>query len=97
MKGLTGNTSKKALVTSVKPLAGECYGAAGAMQVVSCVLTMKNSLVPPIANLEDPDPECNLSLVTKRALRKDIHVAMVNSLDTTGNGSCLVLRRSRKQ
>ncbi|MFN3466218.1 MAG: beta-ketoacyl-[acyl-carrier-protein] synthase family protein [Candidatus Brocadiales bacterium] len=94
IKGLTRNAPPKALVTSVKPLAGECYGAAGAMQVVSCALTMQNSLVPPIANLEDPDPECNLNLVTKKALQKDVHFAMVNSLDPAGNGSCLVLKNS---
>ena len=94
IKGLSGDASKKALVTSVKPLAGECYGAAGALQVVSCVLAMENSLVPPIANLEDPDPECNLNLVTKKALQIDIRSAMVNSLDPAGNGSCLVLKNS---
>ncbi len=97
IRGLFGNVSEKVLVTSAKPLAGECYGAAGAMQVVSCALTMKNSLVPPIANLKDPDPECNLNLVTNKTLQRDIHFAMVNSLDPAGNCSCIILERSQKE
>lgn len=93
IKNLLGNTTEKVLVTSIKSLAGECYGAAGAMQAVSCTLALENSLVPPIANLADPDPGCNLNLVTKKTLQRDIHFAMVNSLDPEGNCACLVLQR----
>jgi 3-oxoacyl-[acyl-carrier-protein] synthase II len=95
IKNLLENTSKEVLVTSAKPLAGECYGAAGAMQVVACTLAMENSIVPPIANLEDPDPECGLNLVTKETQQRDVRLAMVNSIDPVGNCSCLVLRKGQ--
>ncbi len=93
IKGFMADTSEKILVTSAKPLLGECYGASGAMQAVCCVLSMSNSLVPPIVNLEEPDSECSLNFVVKKALPRDIQFAMVNSIDPEGNCSCLVLEK----
>jgi 3-oxoacyl-[acyl-carrier-protein] synthase II len=96
IKNLLGGSAEKVSVTSLKSLAGECYGAAGAMQVVSCTLAMENSIIPPIADLIDPDPGCNLSLVTKKILQRDTHLALVNSLDPNGNCSSLVLKKGPK-
>ncbi|HHT9119518.1 MAG TPA: beta-ketoacyl-[acyl-carrier-protein] synthase family protein [Candidatus Hypogeohydataceae bacterium YC41] len=95
IKNCLGNTLENVLIASAKPLAGECYGASGAMQVASCALSMENSLVPPIANLQVPDPECNLNLVTKKSLQRDVHFAMVNSIDPAGSCSCLILGKGQ--
>lgn len=88
-----GERSKEVMVSSIKSQSGECYGASGAMQMASCVLAMHNSTIPPLTNYEKPDPECELNLVSREKIEKNVKNAMVNSLDYTGNCSCLLLEK----
>lgn len=93
IKALLAGRTKDVLVTSIKSLTGECYGASGAMQVASCALAMENSTVPPLANYKESDPECELNFVLDKGLKKGVGAALVNSIDFTGSCSCLMLEK----
>lgn len=93
IKALLGDRKDNVLVSSIKSQTGECYGASGAMQLASGLLTMDKSTIPPLKDYEVQDPECDLNFVLKEGLKRDIKVAMVNSIDYDGNCTCLVLEK----
>ncbi len=93
IKALLGDRTKDVLVSSIKSQIGECYGASGAMDMALCLLAMDKSTIPPIMNYEVQDPECDLNLVLKEAHKQDIKVAMIDSIDYSGNCTCLVVEK----
>ncbi len=79
-------------VHTVKSSLGESYGASGAMQTASALLSINNGLVPPTINYEEKDPECNLNVVNER-LEKEVNTVLINSLDLSGYNSCLIVKK----
>ena len=90
IKELFGEEGEKIPVHTVKSALGESYGASGAMQTASALLSLNNGLVPPTINYEEKDPECNLNIVNEK-LKKDVNTVLINSFDLSGNNSCLVI------
>ena len=72
---------------------GHSLGAAGAIEAVVCVQTIRDQVVHPTANLENPDPECDLDYVPGAARRADVRVVLSNSFGLGGQNACLVLGR----
>ena len=72
---------------------GHCLGASGAIEAVSTVLTIVNSLLPPTINLTDPDPACDLDYVPLEARFHKVDVAASNSFGFGGHNVTLVFRR----
>ena len=81
------------LVTSTKSMPGHLLGAAGAIEAIACVRTIREGVIPPTINLDTPDPECEVSLVANEARETDVAIAMSNSLGFGGHNSAIVLRR----
>jgi len=79
-------------VHTVKSALGESYGASGAMQTVSALLSTNNGLVPPTINYEEKDPECNLNVVNEK-LEKEVNTVLINSFGLSGNNSCLIVKK----
>jgi len=92
IKELFGEKSENIPVHTVKSALGESYGASGAMQTASALLSINNGLVPPTINYEEKDPECNLNVV-KEKLEKEINTVLINSFDLSGNNSCLIVKK----
>jgi 3-oxoacyl-[acyl-carrier-protein] synthase II len=92
IKELFGEESENIPVHTVKSALGESYGASGAMQTASALLSINNGLVPPTINYEEKDPECNLNIVGE-TLEKGVSTVLINSFDLSGNNSCLVVRK----
>ncbi len=82
------------LVSSTKSMMGHMLGGAGAAEAAACILAMKNGLIPPTINLDDPDPECDLDYVANTARRTDIAVSMSNSFGFGGHNATLVFARA---
>ena len=78
------------LVSSTKSMTGHTLGAAGALESVFCILAMQNSVLPPTINLDNPDPDCDLDYVAKKARPADVRYAMTNSLGFGGHNASLV-------
>jgi 3-oxoacyl-[acyl-carrier-protein] synthase II len=92
IKDLFGKKSESIPVHAIKSTLGESYGASGAAQTASALLSINNDLIPPTINCEEKDPECNLNIV-KEKLEKDINTVLINSFDLSGNNSCLVIKK----
>jgi len=78
-------------VSSIKGVLGHPFAAAGAFQVAAATLAMEKGLVPPTANLDDPDPACSLRHVTGAALKHAVRYALVTSYGYGGLNACMVL------
>ncbi|MBC8549079.1 MAG: beta-ketoacyl-[acyl-carrier-protein] synthase family protein, partial [Candidatus Brocadiales bacterium] len=89
---LFGERGTEIPVHSVKSTLGESYGASGAAQTASALLSINNGLVPPTINCEEKDPECSLNIVNKK-LEKEVNTVLINSFDLSGNNSCLVVKK----
>jgi len=81
-------------VTAPKSLAGECYGAGGALLTAVAALAMREGTVPETANVSEVDPECPVALVRRtRRWERPVRAILVNCLDPLGNAASLVLKR----
>ena len=80
------------LISSTKSMTGHMMGAAGAIEAMSCVLSMKDDVIAPTINLEHPDPECDLDYVPNVAREAKVDVALSNSMGLGGHNSCVIIR-----
>ncbi|WP_282685766.1 MULTISPECIES: beta-ketoacyl-[acyl-carrier-protein] synthase family protein [unclassified Streptomyces] len=80
-------------VSSIKSMVGHSLGAIGAIEIASCVLALQHSLVPPTANLHEPDPECDLDYVPLRPRRAELDTVLTVGSGFGGFQSAMVLTR----
>jgi len=80
-------------VSSTKSMTGHLLGAAGAIEAIFSVLSMRDQICPPTINYENPDPECDLDYVPNTARKCTINVVMSNGFGFGGTNSTLVFRR----
>jgi 3-oxoacyl-[acyl-carrier-protein] synthase II len=80
-------------VSSTKGATGHCLGAAGAVEAIFTTLAIRDGILPPTINLEEPDPECDLDYIPNEARKADIRVAASNSFGFGGHNACLVFAR----
>ncbi len=93
IKKVMGEHASKVPVSSTKSMLGHMIAAAGGVEAIICLLAMRDSLLPPTINYEEPDPECDLDYVPNTARRSDVNVALSNSFGFGGQNICLVLRK----
>jgi 3-oxoacyl-[acyl-carrier-protein] synthase II len=72
---------------------GHCLGAAGAIEAVATICALREGLIPPTINYEEPDPVCDLDYVPNEARRAPIRTALSNSFGFGGQNASLVIRR----
>ncbi len=80
------------VVSSTKSMTGHTLGAAGAIEMAACALAMRDSLIPPTINLDDPDPECDLDYAPHKAREQKVRIAVNNSFGFGGHNATLVVR-----
>jgi len=83
----------KTPISSTKSMTGHLLGAAGAIEAIFSVLSIRDQVCPPTINYENPDPECDLDYVPNTARNRAINVVMSNAFGFGGTNSTLVLRR----
>lgn len=88
-----GEHYRSLMVSSIKTMLGHMLAAAGAQQLISTVLSLRDGIIPPTLNLENSDPACDLDYVPGQARKADIEVAINNSLGFGGLNAALVVRR----
>lgn len=93
MKAVLKDHAGKVAVSSTKSMTGHMLGAAGGVEAVFSVLALKNGLLPPTINYENPDPECDLDYVPNVAREKAIKVAMSNSFGFGGTNASLLFKK----
>ena len=92
VKGTFGSCAKEVLISSTKSMTGHTLGAAGAIEFIACCLALKNKIIPPTINYENPDPECDLNYTPNEARAEDIKVVMSNSLGFGGHNAALLVK-----
>ncbi|QUL98368.1 MAG: beta-ketoacyl-ACP synthase II [Candidatus Fermentithermobacillus carboniphilus] len=93
IKDALGDHARKVAISSTKSMIGHLLGAAGAVEAIATVLALKNQVIPPTINYEEPDPECDLDYVPNRARPANIKVALKNSFGFGGQNACLVMKK----
>lgn len=93
IKRLFGDHAYRLAVSSTKSMTGHLLGAAGGLEAVFSVLSVKHGILPPTINLDHPDPECDLDYVPHQARRADVEYVLSNSFGFGGTNGALVFRR----
>lgn len=88
-----GNHAARLAVSSTKSLIGHLLGAAGAVEAAYSILALKDQILPPTINYENPDPECDLDCVPNMARKAEIRYVLSNSFGFGGTNGTLIFKR----
>ncbi len=97
VKRALGHHAYDTPMSSIKSMVGHSLGAIGAIEVVACVLALKHQAVPPTANYETPDPECDLDYVPRVARERKLNSVLSVGSGFGGFQSAVVLNRPRER
>jgi len=93
VKDLLGGKEKCPPVSSIKGQIGHCLGAAGGIEAVTCLMAMRDGIIPPTINYENPDENCDLDYVTEGARKAELNVVMSNSFGFGGTNGVLIFKK----
>jgi 3-oxoacyl-[acyl-carrier-protein] synthase II len=93
IKEVFGDHAYDLAVSSTKSVTGHCFGAAGAIEAMMCVLAIHDGVLPPTINYEHPDPECDLDYVPNEARHTKVDVALSNAMGLGGHNGCVLFGR----
>jgi 3-oxoacyl-[acyl-carrier-protein] synthase II len=90
---LVGNAAGKISMSSTKSSIGHLLGAAGTVEAIFCLLAMRDQVVPPTINLDNPSVDTALDLVPHKARKRPVNIALSNSFGFGGTNASLIFRR----
>ena len=93
IKEVFGDHAYELAVSSTKSVMGHCFGAAGAIEAMMCVLAVHDGKLPPTMNYRNPDPECDLDYVPNEARETQVDVALSNAMGLGGHNACVLVGR----
>ncbi len=93
IKNLFGEHAYKLSISSTKSMTGHLLGAAGAVESIATLLSLKESKIPPTINLDEPSPDCDLDYTPKVAVDKDIKYAISNTFGFGGHNASLLFKK----
>jgi 3-oxoacyl-[acyl-carrier-protein] synthase II len=95
IKKVFGEQARKLAVSSTKSMTGHLLGGSGGLEAGISVLALRDQLLPPTINLENPDPDCDLDYVPNKARPATLEYALSNSFGFGGTNAALLLKRYR--
>ncbi len=96
IKTVFGDYAKKVPISATKSMTGHLLGAAGSTEAIFTLLSIRDGIMPPTINYEEPDPQCDLDYVPNVARRKPLKTAMSNAFGFGGTNATLIFRRFEK-
>jgi len=93
LKRVFGEKAKKVPISSTKSMTGHLLGGAGGLEAGISVLALRDQILPPTVNYENPDPECDLDYVPNHARRAEVIYALSNSFGFGGTNASLLFKR----
>jgi 3-oxoacyl-[acyl-carrier-protein] synthase II len=93
IKEAFGGKENCPVVSSTKGQTGHCLGAAGGIEAVVGIMAMRDGIIPPTINHENPDPDCDLDIVPNAARKADLNVVMSNSFGFGGTNGAVIFKK----
>lgn len=93
IKKVFGDNAKKVAISSTKSMIGHLLGAAGAVELITSILTINKGIITPTINYEERDPECDLDYVPNEAREANVNYALSNSLGFGGHNATLIVKK----
>jgi 3-oxoacyl-[acyl-carrier-protein] synthase II len=93
IKAVFKEEAKNIPASSVKSMLGHLIGAAGAAELITCILAIRDNIAPPTINLTDPDPELDLDYVPNEPRKMQIDIAMNESFGFGGQNNVVIIKR----
>lgn len=93
IRGVFGEIAPKVPVSSIKSMMGHLIAAAGAVELITCILAIRDNVLPPTMNYENPDPNCPLDYVPNKARPATVNACLSNSFGFGGQNDTLVVTR----
>lgn len=92
IKRVFGEAAGRISVSSTKSMHAHCLGASGALEMIACVMAIREGLVPPTANFREPDPECDLDITPNVARERTVRAALSNAFAFGGTNAVLAFK-----
>jgi 3-oxoacyl-[acyl-carrier-protein] synthase II len=92
IRALFGDHADKLKISSTKSMTGHLLGAAGGIEAIACIQSIRTGKIPPTINYENPDPECDLDYVPNASIEYQVKVAMSNNLGFGGHNASIVFK-----
>jgi 3-oxoacyl-[acyl-carrier-protein] synthase II len=92
LKRVFGERAKKVPISSTKSMTGHLLGGAGGLEAGISVLALRDQILPPTANYENPDPACDLDYVPNHSRKAKVHYALSNSFGFGGTNASLIFK-----
>lgn len=92
IKRVFGDHAPKLSVSSTKSMHAHCLGASGALEMIACVMAIRDGLVPPTANFREPDPDCDLDVTPNVARERKVRAALSNAFAFGGTNAVLAFK-----
>jgi len=93
IKKVFGDHARKLAVSSTKSMTGHLLGGAGGLEAGITVLALRDQMLPPTINLDNPDPDCDLDYVPNQARQAEVEYALSNSFGFGGTNAAVLLKR----
>ena len=93
IKAVFDSHAYKIPISSTKSMTGHLLGATGGVEIIACVLSLQEGLVPPTINYEFPDPDCDLDYVPNQTRETKIEIALSDSMGFGGHNSVLIVKK----
>ncbi|HVB56764.1 MAG TPA: beta-ACP synthase, partial [Candidatus Acidoferrales bacterium] len=93
LKHVFGERARKVPISSTKSMTGHLLGGAGGLEAGISVLALRDQILPPTINQENPDPACDLDYIPNHARKADVNYALSNSFGFGGTNASLLFKR----
>ncbi len=93
IKGAFKDQAKNIPVSSVKSMMGHLIGVTGAAELITCVLALRDNIIPPTMNLNDPDPQLDLDYVPNKPRKADLNIVINESFGFGGQNNVIIIKR----
>ncbi len=92
IKSVFGDHARKVPISSVKSMFGHLIAGAGAVELITCLLAIRDGLIPPTINYREPDPNCDLDYVPNQSRKATVRTCLSNSFGFGGQNDTLIVR-----